>query len=109
MLSFPRSVSARERKRRVDELISSFGLQKQAHTLVGTPIRRGISGGQKRRLSIASQLITAPKILFLDVCASFGGMYLSLCANVKKGTYQRFRFHSKLRGHKVPQNYCEEE
>ena len=33
---------------------------------MGTPIRKGLSGGQKRRLSIASQLITAPKILFLD-------------------------------------------
>lgn len=53
--------------RRVDELLSAFGLHQQAHTLVGTPIRKGISGGQKRRLSIASQLITAPKILFLDV------------------------------------------
>ncbi|KAL8858115.1 MAG: hypothetical protein Q9178_005292 [Gyalolechia marmorata] len=49
-----------------DELISSFGLRQQANTLVGTPIRKGISGGQKRRLSIASQLITGPKILFLD-------------------------------------------
>lgn len=34
--------------------------------IVGTPIRRGISGGQKRRLGIASQLITGPKVLFLD-------------------------------------------
>jgi ABC-type multidrug transport system ATPase subunit len=25
-----------------------------------------VSGGQKRRVSVASQLITAPKILFLD-------------------------------------------
>lgn len=58
---------AHERRRRVDELLISFGLQQQAHSLVGTPIRKGISGGQKRRLSIASQLITAPKILFLDV------------------------------------------
>jgi len=34
--------------------------------LIGTPIRKGISGGQKRRVSVASQLITSPKILFLD-------------------------------------------
>jgi len=34
--------------------------------LVGTPIRKGISGGQKRRVSVASQLVAAPKILFLD-------------------------------------------
>ena len=34
--------------------------------IVGTPIRKGLSGGQKRRVSVASQLITGPKILFLD-------------------------------------------
>ena len=55
-----------ERTRRVNELLVAFGLQNQAETIVGTPIRKGISGGQKRRLSIASQLITSPKILFLD-------------------------------------------
>ncbi|KAI4160043.1 MAG: hypothetical protein LQ342_006079 [Letrouitia transgressa] len=65
-LSLPGTVSKRERLRRVDELLSAFGLQEQAHVIVGTPIRRGISGGQKRRLGIASQLITGPKVLFLD-------------------------------------------
>ena len=60
------SVNALERARRVTELILAFGLQNQAETIVGTPIRKGLSGGQKRRLSIASQLITAPKVLFLD-------------------------------------------
>lgn len=55
-----------ERKRRVDQLLSSFGLQNQADNIVGTALKKGISGGQKRRLSIASQLITAPHILFLD-------------------------------------------
>ena len=52
--------------RRADELIAAFGLTNQADSVIGTPIRKGISGGQKRRLSIACSLITAPKILFLD-------------------------------------------
>ncbi|CAO1599287.1 hypothetical protein XANCAGTX0491_003020 [Xanthoria calcicola] len=65
-LSLPSSVSQSEKSRLVEELLLSFGLRDQANTLVGTPIRKGISGGQKRRLSIASQLITGPKILFLD-------------------------------------------
>ncbi|ESZ90228.1 hypothetical protein SBOR_9382 [Sclerotinia borealis F-4128] len=55
-----------ERKRRVTGLLESFGLRNQAHTIIGTPIQKGISGGQKRRVSVASQLITGPKLLFLD-------------------------------------------
>lgn len=51
---------------RIRTLLEAFGIQNQANTLVGTPIRKGISGGQKRRVSVASQLITNPKILFLD-------------------------------------------
>ena len=55
-----------ERISRIDSLLQSFGLTAQADTLIGTPIRKGISGGQKRRLSVASQLVTDPKIIFLD-------------------------------------------
>lgn len=55
-----------QRIKRIDTLLEAFGIQNQANTLVGTPIRKGISGGQKRRASVASQLITCPKILFLD-------------------------------------------
>lgn len=51
---------------RIRTLLDAFGIQNQANTLVGTPIRKGISGGQKRRVSVASQLITNPRILFLD-------------------------------------------
>ncbi|KAI9696339.1 MAG: hypothetical protein M1820_008181 [Bogoriella megaspora] len=65
-LSLPSSIDKEERKLRIESLIRSFGLQRQSNTLVGTPIRKGISGGQKRRLSVASQLITSPRILFLD-------------------------------------------
>lgn len=51
---------------RIQTLLEAFGIQNRADTLVGTPIRKGISGGQKRRVSVASQLITCPKISFLD-------------------------------------------
>src|SRR5690349_8172654 len=61
-----RSVTKKERIARVEALMSAFGLDSQAHSLIGTPIRKGVSGGQKRRVSVASQLITSPKILFLD-------------------------------------------
>jgi ABC-type multidrug transport system ATPase subunit len=59
-------VGKKERLAKVDALIRSFGLTEQRNTLVGTPVQKGISGGQKRRTSIASSLVTSPKILFLD-------------------------------------------
>lgn len=65
-LSSSGSLARRERAARIDGLLESFGLREQAQIIIGTPIRKGISGGQKRRVGIASQLITSPKILFLD-------------------------------------------
>lgn len=66
MLTFHRSLLKAEKRYRIQSLIDTFGLRQQADTLIGTPIRKGLSGGQKRRVSVASSLITAPKILFLD-------------------------------------------
>lgn len=67
---------------RVDDLIASFGLQGQTHTIVGTPIKKGLSGGQKKRLGITSRLVTNPKILFLDEPTS--GLDSALSAEVMR-------------------------
>jgi ABC-type multidrug transport system ATPase subunit len=64
-LSMP-TLSASERNIRVENLLADFGLVNQANTIVGTPLRKGLSGGQKRRLGVAAQLITNPRMLFLD-------------------------------------------
>ncbi|KAL6708187.1 hypothetical protein ACN47E_003371 [Coniothyrium glycines] len=65
-LALPSTVTKTERKARITALLTAFGLREQSDALIGTPIRKGLSGGQKRRVSVASQLITSPKILFLD-------------------------------------------
>ncbi|PHH66048.1 hypothetical protein CDD81_573 [Ophiocordyceps australis] len=65
-LSRTNALPHHERLARIDALLRAFGLTQQAHELIGTPIRKGISGGQKRRVGVASQLITSPKVLFLD-------------------------------------------
>ncbi|KAI4654611.1 uncharacterized protein J4E79_008485 [Alternaria viburni] len=65
-LALPSSIPPSSRKTLITSLLSSFGLTPQSATLIGTPIRKGVSGGQKRRVSVASQLITSPRILFLD-------------------------------------------
>lgn len=65
-LALPRTVSSLELQHRVHHLIESFGLKNQSQTLIGTPLQKGLSGGQKRRVSVATQLITSPKVLYLD-------------------------------------------
>lgn len=64
-LSTP-AASKAERLRRVVALLAAFGLSDVADDLIGTTIKKGVSGGQKRRVSVAAQLVTGPRILFLD-------------------------------------------
>lgn len=64
-LRLDRATSASERDRRVDEVLASVGLTKSANTLIGV-IGAGISGGERKRLSFAEQILTDPAILFAD-------------------------------------------
>ena len=61
-----KDVKRAERGARVQEILQAFGLMAVKHVRIGTPLQKGCSGGQKRRVSIASQLITMPDIVFLD-------------------------------------------
>ncbi|KAK6197483.1 ATP-dependent ABC transporter [Scheffersomyces amazonensis] len=50
----------------INDLIRKTGLIDCADKLIGSEYVKGISGGEKRRVSIAIQLLSRPKILFLD-------------------------------------------
>jgi ABC transport system ATP-binding/permease protein len=60
-LRFPPDVSAEERARMVTEVLNELGLTKRADL----PISK-LSGGQRKRTSVALELITKPSLLFLD-------------------------------------------
>ena len=60
------SQSFQERQTEVDRLLKELGLEKCANTLCGNKFLKGLSGGQKRRLSLAIALIKRPTVLFLD-------------------------------------------
>ena len=52
--------------RKVLKLLKSLGLYEIRNMQVGNPLNKRISGGQRKRLNIAMELIREPSILFLD-------------------------------------------
>ncbi|CAB5150118.1 P-loop containing nucleoside triphosphate hydrolase protein [Rhizophagus irregularis] len=65
-LCFPASFSRLEKYAHVQNIIREFGLERVADNKIGTLFVRGINSGEKRRCAIASQVITLPKVIFLD-------------------------------------------
>ncbi|NQY66569.1 MAG: ATP-binding cassette domain-containing protein [Flavobacteriales bacterium] len=48
------------------DLLKSIGLYETRHLKVGSPLQKTISGGQRKRLNIALELIREPSVLFVD-------------------------------------------
>ncbi|TYI30398.1 hypothetical protein ES332_A05G384500v1 [Gossypium tomentosum] len=62
----PRTLSKSKKKMRVQALIDQLGLRNAAKTVIGDEGHRGVSGGERRRVSIGIDIIHDPIILFLD-------------------------------------------
>nr|XP_009397787.1 PREDICTED: ABC transporter G family member 6-like [Musa acuminata subsp. malaccensis] len=60
--SIPRS----HKKHRVEQLIDQLGLTSSRNTYIGDEGTRGVSGGERRRVSIGVDIIHGPALLFLD-------------------------------------------
>lgn len=52
--------------RKVLSMLSSIGLYESRDLKVGSPLEKTISGGQRKRLNIALELIREPAVLFVD-------------------------------------------
>ena len=60
-LRMPKDTSPAEVQARIDSVLQTLGLWKHQNTLI-----RKMSGGQKKRASIAVELLADPKLFFLD-------------------------------------------
>ncbi|KAF2437099.1 hypothetical protein EJ08DRAFT_684671 [Tothia fuscella] len=68
MLRLPREMSYSAKVQRVEDVEKQLGIHHIRHQMIGSEegSGRGISGGEKRRVGIACELVTSPSILFLD-------------------------------------------
>jgi len=84
----------------VDDLIESLGLKECENVRVGDEFFPGLSGGQKRRLSVCLGLVKMPKFLFLDEPTSGldSTSALKLCQLIRK-VVDRFQMASMLTIH----------
>lgn len=65
-LRLPAHLSKAEKHRRAESVLLQMGLRDCANILVGGELVKGISGGEKRRVTIAIQILTDPRVLLLD-------------------------------------------
>ncbi|KAI8532310.1 hypothetical protein RHMOL_Rhmol11G0204000 [Rhododendron molle] len=62
----PNSMSKSEKKEIAEITIQEMGLHDCMNTRIGGWGTKGLSGGQRRRVSICIEILTRPKLLFLD-------------------------------------------
>ncbi|RCV12085.1 hypothetical protein SETIT_2G240500v2 [Setaria italica] len=65
-LQLPSAMSASAKRERAEETLREMGLEGAADTRIGGWMHKGISGGQRRRVSICMEILTRPALLFLD-------------------------------------------
>lgn len=65
-MRLPPDYSDEEIDRRVGVTLAQLGLESVSHLQIGRPEKKVLSGGQRKRVNIAMELVTDPVILFLD-------------------------------------------
>ena len=75
------------------------GLQELADTVVGGTVGPGLSGGQKKRLTIALQLLRLPSVIFLDEPTSGTHTYRLFCVGLDSASsYELLIYLNRLAG-----------
>ena len=65
-LRLPTDFTDREIDTRIKQVMEQLGLEGTENVLIGSPQKKGISGGQRKRVNLAMELLTDPSVLFLD-------------------------------------------
>jgi len=65
-LRLSKNTSDEEIDNLVETMLTELGLTRCADTIVGGPLLKGISGGERKRTSVGVELIVKPSLVFLD-------------------------------------------
>ena len=66
LLRLPHNLSYQEKITKINKMVDLMMLQQCINTIVGDSRQKGVSGGERKRLCVAMELLIDPQILFLD-------------------------------------------
>nr|QVT92289.1 ABC transporter [Salvia miltiorrhiza] len=66
LLRLPRTLSKGEKAEHAEAVIAQLGLSRCRNSIIGGPFLRGVSGGERKRVSIGQEMLINPSLLFLD-------------------------------------------
>ncbi|KAH9321177.1 hypothetical protein KI387_015816, partial [Taxus chinensis] len=66
LLRLPKTLSKMDKIEQTESVIVELGLTRCRNTIIGGPLIRGVSGGERKRVSIGQEMLINPSLLFLD-------------------------------------------
>jgi len=66
LLRLPNTFTKKEKIAQAEAVIQQLGLARCKNSIIGGPLLRGISGGERKRVSIGQEMLINPSLLFLD-------------------------------------------
>lgn len=66
LLRLPKQLTKEEKKEQAEAVMVELGLTRCRDSVVGGPLLRGVSGGERKRVSIGQEMLVNPSLLLLD-------------------------------------------
>ncbi|MBA0773012.1 hypothetical protein Gotri_008317 [Gossypium trilobum] len=66
LLKLPKKLTAQEKIEQAELIIGELGLAGCRNNVVGGPLLRGVSGGERKRVSVGLEMLVNPSLLMLD-------------------------------------------